>query len=154
MLPRLALEQKHGKRETDATLYEGFNSIKNFYLNLLGELRSGDTYYVLGASYGELRSWEKEFFERYHKKRVQKKIHVKMLANHDLKDRLVQSTLLNSDIKFLPKYLLSNMIVIFYNSKSFLFFLSEEPISLLIEDKEITKGFKSYFDTFWRLAKR
>lgn len=153
MLPELELKQKLGKPKTEATLYEGIKAIKNFYLNILDELSSGETYYVISATYGENRPGIKEFFENYHKQRAQKKIKVKMLANHDVKDKLVNSTFLNSEIRFLPQYLISNMIVVFYKTKSFIFFLTEEPIGFLVENEEVTKGFKSYFDTFWKIAK-
>src|SRR3989344_3069214 len=53
-------EQK-SKDKTEATLFSGIKSIKNFYLNLLDELSSGETYYVLGATYGENKPGVKEF---------------------------------------------------------------------------------------------
>ena len=151
MLPELEFKQKS---KTEATLYEGFKAIKNFYLNTLEELSSNEIYYVIGATYGENRPGIKEFFENYHKQRAKKKIKVKMLANYNTKKDLVKTTFLNAEIRFLPQYLISNMIVIFYKTKSFIFFLSEEPIGFLIENEEITKGFKSYFDTFWKIAKK
>lgn len=154
MLPELKSRQKFLDSKTEATLYCGFKAIKNFYLNILDELSSGDTYFVIGATYGEDKPGVKEFFENYHKQRIQKKIKVKMLANSNIRGKLVKTTLLNSEIRFLPQYLISNMIVVFYETKSFIFFLSEEPVGFLIENKEITRGFNSYFDTFWRLAKK
>ena len=146
-------EKQRSKEKTEATLYTGIKAIKNFYKNILDELHSGEEYYVLGATYGEDRPGVKEFFENYHNQRAKKKIKVKMLANYNVKDKLVKTTYLNAEIKFLPQYLLSNMIVVFYKDKSFIFFLSEEPVGFLMENKEITKGFKTYFDTFWKLAK-
>ena len=154
MLPELELRQKLAKPKAEVTLYEGLKAIKNFYLNILDELHSGETYYVISATYGENRPGVKEFFENYHKQRAKKKIKVRMLANHDVKKMLVESTFINSEIKFLPQYLVSNMIIVFYKTKSFIFFLSDEPIGLLIENEEVTKGFKSYFDTFWKIAKK
>lgn len=147
------LENQKIKDKTEATLYSGIKAIKNFYLNILDELSSGETYYVLGATYGEDSPGVKEFFENYHNQRAKKKIKVKMLANHDIKDQLVKTTYLNAEIKFLPQYLLSNMILIFYKNKAFIFFLSEEPIGFLMKNKEITAGFKSYFEAFWKIAK-
>ncbi len=146
--------EQNSKDKTEATLFSGIKSIKNFYLNLLDELSSGETYYVLGATYGEDKPGVKEFFENYHNQRAKKKIKLKMLANHNTKEKLVKTTYLNAEIRFLPQYLLSNMIVVFYKNKSFIFFLSDEPVGFLMKNQEITKGFKSYFDTFWKLASK
>ena len=154
IIPELELKQKLGKPDTEATVYEGIKAVKNFYLNIVDELSSGDTYYVIGATYGENKPGVKEFFENYHKQRTGKRIKVKMLANYDAKGKLVKSTLLNAEVRFLPQYLISNMIIVFYKTKSFIFFLSEEPVGFLMNNKEITRGFKSYFDTFWKLAKQ
>ncbi len=154
MLPELESKQKSAKSKTEATLYEGFKAIKNFYLNILDELSSKDIYYVIGATYGENKLGIKEFFENYHRQRAKKKIKIKMLANYNTEKDLVKTTYLNAEIKFLPQYLISNMIIVFYKTKSFIFFLSKEPVGFLIENEEITKGFKSYFDVFWRVAKR
>ena len=145
--------EQNSKDKTEATLFNGIKSIKNFYLNLLDELSSGETYYVLGATYGENKPGVKEFFENYHNQRAKKKIKLKMLANHNTKEKLVKTTYLNAEIRFLPQYLLSNMIVVFYKNKSFIFFLSDEPAGFLMKNQEITKGFKSYFDAFWKIAK-
>ncbi len=153
MLPELESKQKSTKSKTEATLYEGFKAIKNFYLNILNELSSKETYYVIGATYGENKPGMREFFENYHKQRAKKKIKIKMLANYNTKKDLVKTTYLNAEIKFLPQYLISNMIIVFYKTKSFIFFLSKEPVGFLIENEEITKGFKSYFDAFWKVAK-
>ncbi|MBS3086603.1 hypothetical protein J4422_02780 [Candidatus Pacearchaeota archaeon] len=148
------LKQRARKQQTEAILYLGFKAIKNFYLNILDELSPRSTYYVIGATYGENKPGVKEFFENYHKQRAKKKIKVKMLANYDIKSKLVKTTSLKSEIKFLPEYLVSNMTIVFYKNKSFIFFLSEEPVGFLVENEEIAKGFKSYFDAFWRIAKK
>lgn len=35
----------------------------------------------------------------------------------------------------------------------FIFFLAKDSVGILIENKEITNGFKAYFDAFWKIAK-
>ena len=152
MLPEL--EKKQNKKQNKSTLFEGFKAIKNFYLGILDELKNGETYFIIGATYGENKPGVKEFFENYHRQRSERKIKVKMLANSDEKNELVKTVYSNSEIRYLPRYLLSNMTIVFYKNKSFIFFLSEEPVGFLIESEEITKGFKTYFDAFWKVAKQ
>jgi sugar-specific transcriptional regulator TrmB len=152
MVPKI---DKQGKsRKDEAVLYEGFKSIKNFYLNILDELHRGDNYYVLGASYGSEDLGIREFFENYHNQRAKKGIKVRMLANHDFKDRMEESTFKNSEVRFLPQYLVTNMIIVFYTNKVFIFFLTDEPRGFLIESEEVAKSFRTYFDTFWKIAKK
>lgn len=148
------LENYSKTLENKAILYEGLNSIKNFYRNILEELKEGEEYYVLGVNYGNDVPGVKEFFENYHRQRAKKGIKVKMLVNSDAKNLLVKTIHSKSEIRFLPQYLMSNMIILFYKNKSFIFFLAKDAVGLLVENKEITKGFKSYFDAFWKIAKK
>ena len=76
-----------------------------------------------------------------------------MLANHEIKKNLEKTTRKNSEIKFLPQYLSTNMDITFYKDTAFIFFTTENPIGFLLKNKEATKGFKSYFETLWNIAK-
>ncbi|MGV8162144.1 MAG: TrmB family transcriptional regulator [Candidatus Nanoarchaeia archaeon] len=147
------LENLSKIQENKAVLYEGLPAIKNFYRTILEELNQGDEYYVIGVNYGDNIPGIKEFFENYHRQRAKKGIKVKMLVNSDAKNLLVKTIHSKADVRFLPQYLMSNMIILFYKNKSFIFFLSKEAIGLLIENKEVTNGFKSYFNAFWKIAK-
>lgn len=148
------LENFSKTQENKAVLYEGLNAIKNFYKNILEELKSGDEYCVIGVNYGDDLPGVKEFFENYHRQRAKNGINVKMLVNSDAKNALVKTIHAKSEIRYLPQYLMNNMIILFYKNKSFIFFLAKDAIGLLIENKEVTMGFKTYFDAFWKLAKK
>lgn len=148
------LENYSKTQDNKAVLYEGLNAIKNFYRNILEDLKQGEEYYVLGVNYGENILGIQEFFENFHRQRVKKGIKVKMLVNNDTKNILVKTIHSKSEIRYLPQYLMSNMIILFYKNKSFIFFLSKDAVGLLIENEEVSKGFKSYFDAFWKIAKK
>jgi sugar-specific transcriptional regulator TrmB len=147
------LENYSKMQDNKAVLYEGLNAIKNFYRNILEELKKGEEYCVIGVNYGDSLPGIREFFENFHNQRAKKGIKVKMLVNKDTKDILVKTIHSKSEIKYLPQYLMSNMIILFYKNKSFIFFLAKDTVGLLIENAEVSKGFKSYFDAFWKIAK-
>ena len=153
LLPQLELERTHSGKP-HAVLYEGLKSIKNFYLNILHELSAGDIYYVLGAGYGlEEHAGLRAFFQQYHTKRAAQKIRVKMLANYDTQQTLVPATQANSEVRFLPQYLITDMTIVFYRNKAFIFFLTKEPLGFLMVNEEAVKSFTRYFDAFWKIAK-
>lgn len=148
------LEDYSKAKDNKAVLYEGLSAIKNFYKNILDELKRGEEYYVIGVNYGESVSGIEEFFENYHRQRAKKGIKVKMLVNNDAKEILVKTIHAKSEIRYLPQYLMNNMIILFYKNKSFIFFLAKDAPGMLIENEEVVKGFKSYFDAFWKIAKK
>ena len=45
------------------------------------------------------------------------------------------------------------MEIVIYRNKSFLVLWTKEPIAFFIQNEEATKSFKTYFDTFWKIAK-
>tara|TARA_B100000315_G_scaffold195123_1_gene185919 strand:- start:1596 stop:1817 length:222 start_codon:yes stop_codon:yes gene_type:complete len=61
--------------------------------------------------------------------------------------------LLNSEVRYLPQYLMSKMIIVFYKSTAIIVFWTEDSKAFLIESKEAVEGFKKYFETFWKIAK-
>ncbi|MDO8626963.1 MAG: helix-turn-helix domain-containing protein [Candidatus Diapherotrites archaeon] len=152
MLPELE-KQKLSLGKTTATVYEGFNGVTNFFKNILSDLKPGETYYVIGAGYGDNIPGLQDFFYTHHAKRVKRKIKVKLLANHDVKKSLVSTTKKNSEIRFLPQYLITNTEIVFYKNKVFIALFTHEPTGFLIESEEAVKSFQSYFNVFWKIAK-
>ena len=58
----------------------------------MDELKKSETYYVIGAGYGQRKPGVKEFFQNFHTQRAKKKIKVKMLANYDVKGNIAPAT--------------------------------------------------------------
>ncbi len=153
ILPELESQQKSGKN-TSATIYQGFKAVTNLFRAMIDELHSGECYYVIGAGYGEDIEKSRRFFYKHHQRRALKKVKVKMLANYNEKGKLVETTSKNSEIRFLPPYLLTNMEIVFYKNEVFIVLWTKEAVGFLIESEEAVKSFQSYFDTLWKIAKK
>jgi sugar-specific transcriptional regulator TrmB len=147
------LEIKKGYNPTVGIVYEGFNAVTNIFRNILHDLKSGEKYYTIGAGYGEGGDKLKSFFKLYHKKRAARGIIVNMLANHDERETISLNIDPKSKVKYLPKYLLTNMQILFYKNKSFIILWTKDMIAISIENNAATNSFKTYFDTFWEIAK-
>jgi len=153
MIPQLEIEQKLAEKITEAVIYEGFKACTNFFRGILDEMNSGDTCYVIGAGYGTtlgLRS----FFYNHHTKRAEKGIKLKMLANFDTKKNIEPPTKKNAEIRYLPQYLITNMEIIFYKNKAFIVMWTKSPVGILIRNEEAVRSFRSYFNAFWKIAKK
>ncbi len=137
---------------SEATLYSGLKSVTNVFKSMLDELINGQTYYILGVKY--FSEEQKNFFKKFHNTRVGKKIKVKMLANDDMRGKLVGKTEHNSEIKYLPQYLISDMQFMIFKEKVFIIIWAGDPIGVLIENKKVMEGFQKYFDAFWKIAKK
>jgi len=154
LVPILQSEQQQAKQRSQATLYEGFQAIANFYRNILQELKSGDEYYVIGAGYPEGKPEIRAFFYSYHHERAKRNIKVNILMNYEVRGNEEVTTRINSNIRFLPQYFITNMTIVFYKNKALFFFLTEQPTAFLLESKEAADSLKSYFNVLWKIAKK
>src|SRR3989344_2886082 len=116
IIPELELQHKKGKK-TDAVIYEGFKAVTSIFSTILSELNKGETYYIIGAGYGDV-PFIKPFFQEHHANRAKKGIKIRMLADSDTKKSLVSTTKRKAEIRYLPKYLTTNLEIVFYKDKS------------------------------------
>jgi len=160
LLPQLENRKNAGLNLTNASIYDGFKAVTNLIWNIVDELKPKETYYVIGAYYGNLPSPATEvpglraFFQKHHTRRAKKGIIVKMLANNNLKGKMMPATAIKSEIKYLPQYLITNMQIVFYKNKTIIILFTQSPIAFLIESSEAVESFKIYFDTFWNIAQK
>ena len=152
IIPQLEMEQKLAGKKTEAVIYDGFKAVTNFFRGILDDLKSGEEYKVLGATYGNIPGL-RAFFHNHHQRRVEKKIKLKMLANYDIKNSIEKTTYKNAEIRFLPQYLITPMEIVFYKNKVFIVLWTKSPVGFLLENEEAAKSFRAYFDTFWKIAK-
>ena len=153
MLPELD-RQRNIFSKPEATVYSGFKAVTSFFKNILEELKAGDEYFVIGARYSERSEMEKRFFYKFHQRRALKKIKLKMLASHDVRKDLVKTTRQNSELRFLPPHFLTQISIVFYKNKAFIVVWADEIAGFLIESKQVVKSFQTYFENFWKIAKK
>jgi len=147
-------KQRASMPEPEATMYSGFKAVTGFFNNILGELKPGEGYSVVGARYfGDVERM-KRFFYKYHQRRAQAKIKLRMLANEDSRSHVVEPTFKNAEIRLQPKSFPTKMTVVFYKNKSFIIVWGEEVFGFLIESQDVVKSFETYFENFWALAKK
>ncbi len=153
MLPSIE-KQFHSVPHSEAVLFTGFKAVTNVFRNLLDELNKGDTYCIMGVRYFDEVSQMRNFFHKYHQMRALKGIKVKMIANYDMREKLVKPTMKFSDVRYFPKELGLNINVLLYNGKTFINTWENDTISVLIQNKTITDSMQRMFDEFWKNAEK
>lgn len=152
IIPQFESLIKNSENKSQAAIYEGFKGVTNLFRNMIDELDKNGEYFVIGAKYADIPG-SREFFYKHHLRRLEKKIKLHMLANHETKGNLETTTTKFAEIKYLPGYLSTTMQIVFYKNKAFIVLWTEDPVAFLIQNEEAVTGFKAYFDTMWKLAK-
>lgn len=149
ILPRLL--NKQNKKQISVRVYTGLNGRKSIFEDKLNYV---EEQYVLGAH--EPSEKISVFIENYHTRRILKKIPLKMLFIKSAKETAKKF----SKYKFIKARLLpdefdSPIAINIYGTKTAILMGSGtlEPISILIDDEELSKEFKTYFSMLWAVSK-
>ena len=140
-----SLGEKYLKtREKEETnFYKGKEGLKTIFEDQL----KNNEIFILGASSNAYEILQ-FYFHWYDKKRKQKKIKVRVIAQETTFGRIPLS-----EIRYLPEKYTSPMAVNIYGDKTAIILWAKEPIAIVINHPEITRGYKNYFELLWKIAK-
>ncbi|HAU66487.1 TPA: hypothetical protein DCW61_04015 [Candidatus Uhrbacteria bacterium] len=134
----------------------GMDAVKRAFLKIVDELKSGDSYYSIGTQIGESGSELADFFETYHKIRVQKGV-VCNLLSYKQDTKTIRSRFHKagdddeqvSHVRPLAQTVTGFMQTILYREKVFIPIYGDHPMAITFENKQFYDGFKQYFDELW-----
>lgn len=149
-----AIGEEIEKKEQKIQIFEGIRGIKTALEYVLDILNKGDLFIVFGAPrIGNERL--NAFFNDFHKRRVKKRINYKVIYNADArkfgKERKKYKL---TEVKYLEKGINTPSVFWLFKDYVALVVFSEEPIALLIKNKQIIQSFNSYFELMWKIAKK
>ncbi len=139
-------QQKEQKTQT----FEGIKGIKTALENVLNILNKGDTFIVFGAPrIGNERLHA--YFNDFHKRRAKKGINYKVLYDYDAKEFGEERKKYKlTKVKYLKKGMNTPSVFWLFKDYVALIVFSEEPIALVIKNKQISESFIAYFDYMWQ----
>jgi len=149
IIPELSKKFKTKIETKEVIYFEGLLGMKSFYDDMYKENKN---IYLIGAT-GKAYTELKFFIPSWIKKMNKLNNNITVLWNHDSVNRKEFIKELKSKNRILPKNFSTPTQIFIYGEKSAIVIWSEEPLSILIKSKEITKGFKKYFDFMWDLSK-
>jgi sugar-specific transcriptional regulator TrmB len=140
------LEEKYNeKKEKEGTnFYKGKEGLRTIFEDQL----NSKEILILGASPLAYEVF-KFYFKWYDKRRKQKKIKTKIIAQ----DRSIKR-IPSAEIKYLPEEYHSPMAINIYGNKTAIILWAKRPMAIVIQNEEITDGYKKYFDLLWKIAKK
>lgn len=151
---KLSLEIKReiyqSKLKSTAQLYQGKLGIREI---MNDTLKVDKDYIVYGAPKSSVELMGETFWKNYTLKRKEKTLIVKMLFNEELRN--FGNSLINNytKIKYLPKQFDSLTETTVYGNKVAIMVWTEKPITVLIEDDNVAKAYKKYFEVLWKIAR-
>lgn len=152
-IPELKTIYNSIKEKQEVTVFKGDKGLKSVFQGMINLLEKDDELIVFVAV--EPPEFFKPFLIELENERIKKKIINKIIFNKN-----VPRTYINLSKK--RKYTQAKTIfpefdtpAVFnlYKNKTAILLWSKNPIAIVIENEEITKSFKKYFDVLWKIAK-
>ena len=141
----------------DVKMYKGFEAVTEKFWSMLDLLKSGEEYFVLGASHGFGGKKLKEWFMTYHTERVKRKIKANLLSvyedynsiHHQLTDTGDPQMKYGEIERLAPEFSSPMQINLYRPNRVLMFLWGKEFLCFEIESDVLYKNFKSYFDGLW-----
>jgi len=143
----IRLISKETKPKQEATIFRGKEGIKMFYNELI---KIGKDYVVFGAPQKSIEIMNELFWRNFNAKRIDKKINVRSLFNESVKE--YGDSLKNkfTKIRYFEKNFEPLTETNIQDNRVGIIVWGEEPFLFLIEDKEVSKSYKEYFERMWK----
>jgi hypothetical protein len=154
ILPALNESYKTLKEKTTAEIFIGWKGLETVYSTLLSTAKKGQCAYILGASAGADPKKTKRFFLKYGTKAHLRGIKVRTIFNENAR-QYVSEMEKEAKITFNKKFLFKTTPVesVITENITAIVMLKKEPIVILIQDKETSDSFITYFEELWKIAK-
>lgn len=150
----LEKKQKTSKKPQHATVYEGINGIKTMYNEILTSLHKGEEYYAIAVEPEEYQNKDFSLFiENYHRRREEKGIKVKLLANSVLKKEISSTIALTKlmRVRYFTQEIPSATLI--YKDSVVTFVWANTPTGIVTKSETIAKRYKKFFEEIWENAK-
>ena len=147
LLP-LLIEQYESKKEKQETnFYKGINGLKSVFEE---QLREKKEISILGAS-TEFSRILPFYFKWYDLQRKKDRIKVRIIFSG--KKHIPKIPL--SEIRILPEKYASPLAINIYGDRiALILWSTENPLAIVIKNREISEGYKKYFEVVWNIAKK
>ncbi len=141
----------------EVSVLHGDQNVYNAFDAMLEELNNGEEYYVLGASWKGQKASVDPFYVDFHRRRIINGVRAKFLfvsGTEKMVHNYNEIYNVLGEVKFLPLGIYEGIQFNLYKNKIIMFvWRKKNPVIFRIEDKEIYKTFKTYFDNLWKTVK-
>lgn len=157
IIPKLYAKMESPEKRGPAKLFEGWNGMKSAFDDILRSSGPKDEYliYSVCVDPAALQRFRR-FIGKFHQKRAEKKIPIKIIVSEELRDSIGKDRSKNpySEVRYMPAGLATPTAINVYADKMLLAIWTAEPSALLVENKSVSDSFRAYFKVLWKTAKK
>jgi sugar-specific transcriptional regulator TrmB len=147
ILPELQVRYSHSREKQETLFYKGKNGLRTIFDD---QIRVGKEVLVIGGHLGASEII-KAYFPKYTNMRKEKKVQLRIIYSGGNKRK---EEIPLSDVRYLPEGYGSLASTNIYGDKVAIIMWTDDPMGVLINNKEVAKAYREYFELLWKLAKK
>lgn len=132
----------------DIKVFKGKIGIKT----ILKDVLTSKTEILNFGSSGMFPSFYSEYFDIWESQRAKQKIKMRIVTSKSMKDKVQIKKF--QIIQFLDMEFKNQTSTFIYEDKVAIFIWTENPLAILIRDKEFSNSNRNYFEELWKIAKK
>lgn len=149
IIPELISKYNSVKLKQRVEVFEGLGGMKTFFDYMANSKKEIIMMFATGKAYARMPYYMVNWDRRINNTKSK----IKVLLNYNaLKEPYKNYKY--GELKILPKNFITPTQIFIYGDKSAIAIWAEEPVATLISNKEITDGFRKYFEFLWKLGKK
>ncbi|MBS3121938.1 helix-turn-helix domain-containing protein [Candidatus Woesearchaeota archaeon] len=132
---------------------KGLLPVKGIFESHFRDLKKREELVVFGSS-SHIPDYFKKYFDSYIPKLTKKGVRSKIIFDEDAHDLIKVCVDAGWQVKTLPRKYISPIEVNIWGNNAAIILWKKEPVSFVIEDKEVADGFRAFFEIQWDIAKK
>lgn len=152
IIPQLQELKKFEREKENIIKFRGYAGIKTVFNDILNSCGHGEEYLIFGSE-NQLSQKMPVYAEIYVARKDKKKLRARILMNKKFK-KIGHKMSKYTEVKYVPKEVRSFSNINIYKNKVAILIWSEIPEAIIIDNKETTDSFRSYFEFMWKSAKK
>ncbi len=132
----------------DVKVFKGKPGIKT----ILKDALTSKTEILNFGSSGMFPSFYSEYFDIWESQRIKQKIKMRIVTSKSMKEKVKIKKL--QIIRFLDMEFKNQTSTFIYEDKVAIFIWTENPLAILIKEKEFSNSNRNYFEELWKIAKK
>ncbi|MBD3313380.1 hypothetical protein GF345_02975 [Candidatus Woesearchaeota archaeon] len=150
IMPELQAMKGIAAEDKETSFYKGKSALRSIFND---QIEQEKEILVLGGSenVNEIMGY---YFMHYDNERKKRGIRVRIIFRESAKHSDYVRKIPLADIRFLPDEYSSPLAINIYSDRAAIILWSEEPVGILIKEKEIAEGYRKYFEMLWQGARK
>lgn len=155
IMPNLQSQYDDIPESVKIEVFMGWKGVETVYINLLEIAKKNEEVNIIGAGIGKEEKKLELFYTKYGRIAFKKGLRIKAIFNENARsyiEKIEKNIKKSYNKRFLFDYTPTEILV--FRNMTTILFRREEPIIVLIKDKETADSFRKYFEELWTISKR